>query len=48
VHKSVALHEFEQVRFDMRPNDAIGLNNRAGLRINIVPEPSDLRVKPAL
>jgi len=45
-HESVSLHEFEQVRFDVRANDAIGFDDRARFRIHVIPRPADLCAHP--
>ncbi|MGN6552860.1 MAG: hypothetical protein ACTHLW_03960 [Verrucomicrobiota bacterium] len=37
VHECMPLHELEQMRFDVRANDAVGFDGCAGFRIDVVP-----------
>ena len=47
VHEGVSLDEFEQVRLDVRADDAVGFDHRTSLGIDIVPRPAYLRTQPA-
>jgi hypothetical protein len=46
VHEGIPLHEFEQMGFHMRADDAVWLDHRAGFRIDIVPGSPNLRLQP--
>jgi len=46
MHERVPLHKFQQVRLDMRADDAIRLDDGGGLGIDIIPGPAHLRVQP--
>jgi hypothetical protein len=46
VYEGIPLHEFEQMGFDVRADDAVWLDHRAGFRIDIVPGSPDLRLQP--
>jgi hypothetical protein len=46
VHERVSLYEFKQMGFDVCANDAVRLDDRARIRIHIVPKPAHLRLQP--
>src|SRR6185369_1898770 len=47
VHERVSLDELQQVGFDVRADYAVRLDDGAGVGIDVVPRPSDLRLQPA-
>jgi hypothetical protein len=43
----VALDHLQQVRLDVRSDNAIGFDDGAGLGVGVVPAPANLRANPA-